>query len=94
MTKIPHFQDVPNFMDAAKDVHDTENATAEGSANATSDDIPDLEAEPDSNEGEASQQSEYEVGIIENYYDAEDSTEEDTQVIECITLLMVVTCQF
>lgn len=72
-------EDVPNFMDAAKDVHDTENATAEGSANATSDDIPDLEAEPDSNEGEASQQSEYEVGIIENYYDAEDSTEEDTQ---------------
>lgn len=74
------FQDVPNFMDAPKDVHNTENVTAE--AIATSNDIP--EAEPDLNEGEAGQQSEYEVGIIENYYDAEDSTEEDTQVMKCI----------
>lgn len=68
-------------MDAAKDMLKTVDNAAEGSANSVSDDILEAQTEPDSNGEEACQQSEYEVGIIENYYDAEDPAEDDSQVI-------------
>lgn len=79
-------QDVPVFVDAAKDANKVESSVAKSTIAQICDAIHECSGEPARTvEEQACQSSEYEVGIIENYYDAEDPAEDDTQVIfiEC-----------
>ena len=58
------------------------NSTSRIPIALTFDAIQESKIEPPTlKEEQSMQSSEYEVGIIENYYDAEDPAEEDTQVI-------------
>ncbi|MPC21761.1 hypothetical protein E2C01_014755 [Portunus trituberculatus] len=73
-------EDVPVFVDATKDTNKMESSVTKSTIAPTSDAIHESSAEPPTLEQQACQSSEYEVGIIENYYDAEDPAEDDTQV--------------
>ncbi|XP_045110982.1 next to BRCA1 gene 1 protein-like isoform X2 [Portunus trituberculatus] len=72
-------EDVPVFVDATKDTNKMESSVTKSTIAPTSDAIHESSAEPPTLEQQACQSSEYEVGIIENYYDAEDPAEDDTQ---------------